>query len=687
MKQTVKIEGLDCPNCARSLTNQINKIDGVKNAEIDFVNSKLSFEANDTEKALRDIISLTKKVEPSAKIITEKKKTKILNKQFFIDLICLILGTAIGLCALFINMPTAAFWVLFVLSALLLGYKTYYKAVILLFKGTINENLLLTLSVIGATALGEYREGLMVICLYSIGKLLENLAVGRSRKSIEELTNLQPEYANLIIDGKENKVTPDKVEVGSTIIVRPGERVPLDGEILSGNASLNCQNLTGESLPVFVKSGEQILSGSIVLDGVLTIKTTNEYSTSTVSKIVNLIENAQEKKSKTETLISKITKWYTLGVLLLSVLVFGIVFAVTKSFDTAIYRGLIILVVSCPCAFAISVPLTYFSGIGNASKHGILIKGSNYLDACAKLNLVAFDKTGTLTTGNFSVNEIEIIDKKYSKEEVIYLACLGEQNSIHPLAKSIMALNSKPLEEVENVKEVAGSGLYFTYKGKEYFVGRKNKNNKSTLVELYKKNKLVATFHLSDTIKENASSSIKALKDLGVKTCLLSGDNKESVEAVAEAIGIDEFKYQLLPQDKFDFIDSIKSTNTQMIGYVGDGINDAPSLSRADVGISMGINGSPASIEASDVVLVDDNPMKVSSAIKISKFTRSVVWQNIILSAVVKATFLLLGAFGVIGMIYAVFADVGVTLLAILNSMRALRYNPNKNSKTKKTKK
>ena len=683
MKRTVRIEGLDCPNCARSLTNQINKIDGVQNADIDFVNSKLSFEANDTEKALKDIVSLTKKVEPNAKIITEKKKTKIFNKQFFIDLAFLVVGTAIGLCTLFIDLPTPVFWVMFVLSALLLGYKTYYKAVVLLFKGVVNENLLLTLSVIGATALGEYREGLMVICLYSIGKLLENLAVGRSRKSIEELTNLQPEYANLLIDGKESKVTPDKVAIGSTIIVRPGERVPLDGEIVDGNASLNCQSLTGESLPVFAKTGEKILSGSIVLDGVLQIKTTNEYSSSTVNKIVNLIENAQEKKSKTETLISKITKWYTLGVLVLSVLVFGIVFAVTKVFDTAIYRGLIILVVSCPCAFAISVPLTYFSGIGNASKHGILIKGSNYLDACAKLDLVAFDKTGTLTTGNFSVDEVKILDEKYSKDEIIYLACLGEQNSIHPLAKSIMSLNSKPLEKVENVKEEAGSGLSFSYKGEKYFIGRKNKDNKSTLVELYKGNSLLGIFHLSDTIKDTARASIQQLKNLNIKTCLLSGDNKESVEAVANAIGIDEVKYQLLPQDKFEWIDKVKSTSSQMVGYVGDGINDAPSLTRADVGISMGINGSPASIEASDVVLVDDNPTKVASAIKISRFTRSIVWQNIIISAVVKATFLLLGAFGVTGMLSAVFADVGVTLLAILNSMRALRYNPNKTKKIK----
>ena len=679
MKTTVRIEGLDCPNCARSLCTAINKLDDVKNAEIDFINSKLSFESADPNSATEKIISLTKQLEPNAKIVLEQKKTHILNKNFIIDLTTLSVGTIIGICALFIPMSTALFWTLFVVSALILGYKTYYKAITLLFKGTINENLLITLSVIGATAIGEHTEGLMVIWLYSIGKLFEGLAVNKSRKSIEDLTNLQPEYANILVNGKEKRVDPKDVVVGSTIIVRAGERVPLDGIVLTGKASLNTQSLTGESLPVFINPNDEILSGSIVLDGVLTIETKKEYSNSTVSKIINLIENAQEKKSKTETIISKITRWYTLGVLLLSLTVFGIVYAVTNEFSTALYRGMIFLVVSCPCAFAISVPLSYFSGLGNASKNGILIKGSNYLDALAKLDLIAFDKTGTITTGEFSVENIEILDKTKNREDVIYLACLGEQSSIHPLAKSILSLNTRELEKVDDVREQAGEGVYYSYKGKNYFIGRKNKDKKSTIVELYENEKLIAVFQLADTIKHTAKQAIEDLKALKIKTTLLSGDNKESVEAVGNSIGIDEIKYQLLPQDKYAYIDNVKSTSKTLIGYVGDGINDAPSLSRADVGISMGINGSQASIEASDVVLVDDNPDKVATAIKISKYTRKIVWQNIILSAVVKATFLLLGSFGITGMLSAVFADVGVTLLAILNSLRALKYNPNKN--------
>ena len=686
MKKTVKIVGLDCPNCARSLAGAINKIPDVSNAEIDFINSKLSYESENIEKATKKIVAITKKLEPNAKIILEEnKKTKLIDKRFIIDLVMLALGTIIGVCALFIDMPVALFWVLFVISALMLGYKTYYKAIVLLFKGTINENLLITLSVIGAAAISEYREALMVICLYSIGKLLEGLAVNRSRRSIEELTNLQPEYATILLEsGEEKKVSPSEVKIGSIIVVKPGERVPLDGVIESGEAGLNTQSLTGESLPVIVKAGDEILSGSIVLDGVLTIKTSSEYKDSTVSKIINLIENAQEKKSKTETVISKITKWYTLGVIILALAVFGIVFAVTKTFETALYRGLIFLVVSCPCAFAISVPLSYFSGIGNASKHGILIKGSSYLDAVASLNIIAFDKTGTITTGEFSVEKIDILDKNKTEEEVIFLASLGEQNSIHPLAKAILKLNKKPLEKVKNVKEKAGAGVSYEYDGKNYFIGRKNVDQKSTSVELFEDDKLLAVFYLKDTIKPTSKNALQALKALNIKTCMLSGDNEESAKQVASEVMIDDVKFKLLPQDKFNYIENIKNTTAHKIGYVGDGINDAPSLTLADVGISMGINGSPASIEASDIVLVDDNLEKVVSAIKISKYTRKIVWQNIILAAVVKIVFLTLGAVGITGMLSAVFADVGVTLLAILNSMRALKYNPDKKKAVKK---
>lgn len=681
MSKIIKIEGLDCPNCARSLEKELNKLDSVKDVKIDFLKSTLSYHPVDEEKAIPDMIALTKKLEPEAKIL-EKKETKMyFDKNFVVNLCLLVCGLALGAIVLFVPMPAAIFWPLFVISILLMGYKTLYKAVALLFKGTINENLLITISIIGAAAIGKHMEALMVIALYSVGKLLESLAVEKSRRSIATLTKLQPEYANIIIDGEEKRVSPEDVKLGEIILVKPGEKVPIDGKILEGSANVDMQSLTGESLPVHLSEGQEILSGSIVLDSVLKIVTTSEYSSSTVKQILNLLENASEKKSKTETVISKITKWYTLGVMLIAVLVWGIVWAVTGVLSTALYRGLIFLVISCPCAFAISVPLSYFSGIGNASKQGILIKGSNYLDACAKINLMAFDKTGTITTGKFKVDNVEVLKKGFSEDDVIYLASLGEQNSLHPLAKSIVAACNKPLISVQNFSEIAGSGVEFEFDGNKFFVGRKEKNTQGTIVEVHKNNELLGKIHLSDSIKHTSAETIKSLQTMGVKTVLLSGDNKESVERVSQEIKMDECHFGLLPQDKFAYLENAKKDKKTFLGYVGDGLNDAPALMLADVGFSMGLNGSSSSIEASDVVLVDDNPEKLVLAMKISKYTRKIVWENIGVSAGIKFTFLLLGALGVTGMLSAVFADVGVTVLAILNSLRALKYDAKKGSK------
>ena len=616
-------------------------------------------------------------MEPDAKIIySNQQKNKKIN-PILLDFCILFAGIVLGLITLFVPMPKVLYWILFVVSALLMGYKTYYKAIILLTKKTINENFLVTLSIIGATAVGEHMEGLMVIALYSIGKVLEGLAVSKSRKSIEELTNLKPDYA-VKLDENQNeiKVSPQEVAIGDIILVKPGERVPVDGEVIEGSCSLDLQSLTGESLPVNINVGQQILSGAIVLDGILKIKVTTLYTESTVSRIMNLIENASDKKSKAETVISKVARWYTLAVMVCAVAVWGTVWAVLGDLSTAIYRGLIFLVISCPCAFAISVPLTYFSGIGNASKNGILIKGSNYLDVCAKLNVVCLDKTGTITTGKFIVEKINVLQEEYTEENVLYIASLGEQYSLHPLAKSIVEANKKPLKKLKEVKEVAGKGVYFSYKNDQYFVGRKVKKQDKTSVDIYKNDIKIAEIYLKDAIKESAIKAVKNLKEMNVKTILLSGDNESVVADVSNVTKIDEYHHSLLPQDKYEYIEKLKNDKNLNIGYVGDGINDAPSLMLADVGISMGINGSSASIEASDIVLVDDNPNKVSTAIKISKFTRKIVWQNIIFSAGVKILFLLLGSLGVTGMLSAVIADVGVTVLAILNSLRALKFKP-----------
>lgn len=667
----IKIEGLDCPNCAKTLENHINKIDGVYNAKINFLKSYIEFQSNDNEKAINDIIEITKKIEPEAKIVTNKTKVKF-NKKWLLELLILSIGIIVGVCCFVIDLPTWAYWTLLIVSVLILGYKTFYKAIQLIFKGVINENLLITISVFGAIVIGEHTEGQMVIALYSIGKILESFALNKSKKSIEELTNFKPEYATLLKGDEEIRVFPSEVNINDIIIVKPGERVPVDGIVVEGKASLDLQSLTGESLPTTVDVDNEILSGAIVLDGVLKIKATKKYEESTVNTIINLIETATEKKSKTETFISKIMKWYTFGVIILAVSVWAIIWSITKNFDLALYRGLIFLVVSCPCAFAISVPLSYFCGLGNASKNGILIKGSNYLDACAKLNLIAFDKTGTLTTGNFEITKIESFTKNYNEEDIIYIASIGEQYSLHPLAISITNANAKTLEKALDVKEIAGQGVYYTYKNKPYFVGKKSEHINKTVVELFEDNLKIGQITLKDSVKQNSKNTCEILKLLNIKSVMLSGDNKESVEDVANEIGIDEAYYKLLPQDKFEWIKLNK--DNYKIGYVGDGLNDAPSLTLADVGFSMGLKGISASIEASDIVISNDNPAKIPQAIKISKQTRKIVWENIILSAVVKITFLTLGACGVTGMLSAVIADVGVTLIAILNSLRALIY-------------
>lgn len=683
MIKKYRIDGLDCPNCARSLENALNGLDSIKSAHIDFVKSSITIESDDEAKALADAMALTKRIEPEACIIAEKYISKKNKSTLLFDLCLLTAGIALAIIVFTVKMSTWAYWTMFVTSALLMGYKTYFKAVNLLFKGVVNENLLVTISIVGATAVGEHFDGLMVVALYSIGKLLENLALNKSKRNIEALTNIKPEFAVVVRNGEEIRVSPSDIKVGDIIVVRAGEKVAVDGVVEKGEVNLNTQSLTGESLPQFVRVGDEVLSGSIVVDGVLQIRAKTEYTNSTVNKILNLIENASDKKAKTETVISKISKWYTLGVMALAVMVWGIVWAVTKNIDTAIYRGLIFLVISCPCAFAISVPLAYFSGIGNASRNGILIKGSNYLDALAKLDCIAFDKTGTLTTGEFEITGINIFDKNYTNDDIIYLASLGEQYSLHPLAKAIIKHNTRSLEKIDGVKEIAGEGVYFDYNGEKYFVGRKSKDIDGTIVELFKGNKLIANISLSDTIKSTAKSTIYELKNLGVKTVMLSGDNGKVVSKVASELGLDESYAKLLPEDKFKWIETNKS-KTNTIGYVGDGINDAPSLTLADVGISMGLGGAEASIEASDIVIANDNPAKIVDGIKISKVTRKIVWQNIIISAVIKATFLTLGAFGVTGMLSAVIADVGVTLLAILNSLRALNYSPNKNNKNNK---
>jgi len=669
MKKEYNIIGLDCGHCALTLEKYLQKIKGVKECNINFSTSKLFIDIEDENSKLiiKEIFKTAKQVNPDVTITEEKETT---NNIRLYDIILYVVGLFVGLIVIFVPLKSILFYIMLVVSALLMGYKTYYKAIVQLRYLKINENTLITLSIIGACAVGESMEGLMVIALYTFGKMLESKAVNYSRKSISALISTQPEYAVLYNDEKEKKVKPEVVKIDDVIIVKSGEKVPLDGVIVSGNATVDKKHLTGESTPVSVMEGNIIESGSIVLDSILIIKVTSEYKDSTVSKILNLVSNASSKKSKTETFISKFSSYYTLGVIIASIIVFFITWAVLGVTSTAIYRGLIFLVVSCPCAFAISVPLGYFSGIGRCSKQGILIKGSNFLDTCAKLNTVFFDKTGTLTRGVFMVTKIEAKNEK----DLLEIVVAGEQNSLHPIAKAICEYYGKESKlKITDFKEVTGKGIEYKIKKDTYFVGRVATDSGYTIVDITKNDNEIGKIYLQDIIKSDAKHSIEDIKNLGIKTIMLTGDNNSVATKVSSELNLDDFQSELLPEDKFKILQDLKS-NGDKIAFVGDGLNDAPALTLSDVGISMGLNGSQATIESSDVVIADDNIAKVPELIKISKFTKKIVLQNIIFAGVTKLTFLLLGALGITGMLLAVFADVGVTLLAILNSLRVLGY-------------
>lgn len=686
MKKKFNVQNLDCAHCAAKLEDAINKLDIILECTVNFATSTMTIETNaPMDKVMPQVQKVIKKTEPDVIISeakTKKEHKKITFKQIY-PLILFGLGVAIGVIVYAVPMTTWLYWTLLVASILLIGYKTYFKAVVLLFRGTIDENLLVTISVIGAIALGEHDEGIMVVGLYTLGKILEGYAVNRSRNSVKDLMQLQPEYAIIVDGNEERKVDPNEVKIGSTIVVRPGERVPLDGKIIRGEGSIDTKNLTGESIPRYLKTGENILSGSIVIDGLLYIETTGLYEHSTVSRIMTLIEDASDKKSKTETFISKFARYYTLIVVACAVIVFSLTWAILGNYSTAIYRGLIFLVVACPCAFAISVPLAYFSGLGNASKYGILIKGSNYLDVINRVDTMVFDKTGTLTTGLFGVDKIESHSDKYSEEDILRFACLGEQHSIHPIARAIMhAGENVELVDVEDFKEVAGKGISYFLNNKTYFVGRTNAKVISTAVDIKENNKKIGTIYLSDRIKPESYDMIQYLKAHGVKTVMLSGDNEAVTQDVATKLGVDEYHSGMLPQEKYKWLqDKINSETKSKTSFVGDGINDAPSLSLADVGISMGLAGSPATVEASDIVIVDDKPDKVVKAMKLGKYNKRIVLENIIFACVTKVAVLVLGAIGITNMLIAVFADVGVTLLATLNSIRALYHRLDKKPK------
>ena len=575
------------------------------------------------------------------------------------------------------------------MAYLIAGYDIIFKALKNIIKGQVfDENFLMGIATLGAIGIKEYPEAVMVMVLYQIGEYLQDKAVEKSQNSITELMDIRPDYANIEKDGDLTKISPYEVKIGDTIIVKTGEKIPLDGIIIDGTATLDTSALTGESKPSEVKIGDEAISGCINTNGLLKIRVTKEYGQSTVSKILDLVENASSKKTKTENFITKFAKIYTpvvvLAALFLAILpplIFG------SNFSIWINRALTFLVISCPCALVISVPLGFFAGIGGASKCGILVKGSSYLELLSKPETIVFDKTGTLTQGCFKVVKI-VQQEDTTKEELLELTAYAESYSNHPIALSIKKAYDKSIDKnkISEISEIAGNGVRAEINGCSILVGNENllknhnisyqkANEAGTIVYTTKNNKFLGYIVISDELKEDAQKAIMELKKLKLQTVMLTGDTEESGITVAKELNIDKAYTQLLPIDKVDKIEDIieQKTKNKSVIFVGDGINDAPVLTRADVGIAMGGLGSDAAIEAADVVIMDDKPTKVATAIKIAKQTLTIVKENIAFALGIKVLFLILGAFGFVTMWGAVFADVGVTLIAVLNSLRALK--------------
>lgn len=677
MKYRYKLNNLDCPRCANKIECKLNEHKDIIKAEVNFSKLELILETNYKDNVLELVSSIVKEIEPDVDIL--EITTKIDNsKTIKLKILRLVIGIVISLLGVFVLNGILS-KIFIILGYIILLSKTLITALKTLFKShTINENLLVTISCIGAYFTNNINEGLMVIALYEIGKLLEFIAVNNSRKSISELMDIKPEYANIKKDNKIEKVDPSKVSVGDVIVVLVGEKVPLDGIVINGSAKLNTQALTGESKEKNVNIGDNILSGSINVSGVIELKVTAIYENSTVAKILALTETATDRKAKVETFVSKASKIYTPLVLILAILVaitFPLIF--NMSFDESIYRALVFLVISCPCAIAISVPLSYFSGIGYASKKGILIKGSDYLDIIGNIKEIIFDKTGTITTGKFLDYNLEILDKNYNKNDVISYLVSGETLSNHPIAKSITKIfNSKKIYQVSNYKEHSGLGISYQIDNDNIKVGNSKfckANNNDNYIYININSKNIAKLELIDEIKTGSKNTISKLKEMGIKTKMFTGDDKDIANKIAKKVAIDEVYYELLPQDKYTLLEEEINKNNSIVAFVGDGINDAPSLALASVGISMGGVGSDSAIEASDIVIMNDDLNKIVEAIKISKKTNKIIKQNLIFAIGVKVLVLILSALGISNMWQAVFADTGLTLLTILNTTRILK--------------
>ena len=740
------LEGLDCANCAAKIERKVGQIKGIDNAAVNFVTKTLSFETNteDTEDLSSLVINTIKKIEPEVSIRKKPSRKihsqpnehdhrhegghdhKALNEHCYCgeghenkdglehkdvhahqdghdhdhghehgesskaELIKLIVGAAIFFVAVLIKFETAVEFSLFFISYLIVGGEVLLRAVKNIIRGQVfDENFLMTVATIGAFAIQEYPEGVAVMLFYQIGEYVQGIAVNRSRKSITELMDIRPDYANLIIGNEIKRVDPDEVTVGDLILVKPGEKVPLDGKVVEGASMVDTSALTGESVPRTIEPGDDVLSGFINKNGVLTIEVSKEFGDSTVSRILDLVQNASSRKAPTENFITKFARYYTPAVVIIAAAMAVIPPLVIEAatFSEWLYKALVFLVISCPCALVISIPLGFFGGIGGASKKGVLVKGSNYLEALNHVDIVVFDKTGTLTKGVFQVSEI-IGENGFEKDELLEYAAYAESYSTHPIATSIIKEYGREIDktQITDYNEISGHGIKVKVKGRSVLAGNlklmgaegitaERIEALGTVVYIAIDQKFAGHILISDEIKEDAKKAISELKQLGIKkTVMLTGDSRSIAEKVSTQLGLDEFHAELLPHQKVEEIEKLEAVKSKKgkLVFVGDGINDAPVLARADVGIAMGALGSDAAIEAADVVIMTDEPSKIVSGIKMAKRTRTIVWQNIIFAMAIKLIVLALGAGGMATIWEAVFADVGVALIAVLNAARVL---------------
>ena len=690
-----KLKNLDCASCAAKVEEGVGKLEEVKFVSVNFATASMTIDTDDLEK----VKSTIKEIEPEVEIEDGDVEKAIVSTSELVENKWTIIKAVSGLLLLIAglvfedeihNTPFhIAEFLVFGTGYLIVGWKVISSAVKNIVRGQFfDEQFLMAIATLGAFAIDEMPEAVAVMLFYVVGELFQDIAVNRSRKSIKALLEIKPEYANLLVDGESTRVSPESIQVGDTIIVKAGEKIPLDGEVIEGNSFVDTSALTGESVPRKMKDKDAVLSGTINQTGVLTIKVTKLFSESSVSKILELVENASSKKAETEKFITTFAKYYTpvvvVGALLLAVLPPLLVSG--QTFSEWIYRALVVLVISCPCALVISIPLGYFGGIGSTSRKGILVKGSNFLDALTQIKTVVFDKTGTLTKGEFKVSEV-VTTNGFTKDEILEYAAYAETNSNHPVAKSISEAFGKDTDSkrIKQVDEISGHGIKAVIDGKTVLAGNDkllHKENiehpvcnvEGTVVHLAIDKGYMGYIIISDTLKDDAIEAIEKLKAKNIQTVMLTGDNQFAAAAFAKKLGIDKYFYELLPEDKVKHIETLIAENEGgKVAFVGDGINDAPVIARADVGMAMGALGSDAAIETADVVLMTDSPSKVIDAIDVAKKTRNIVWQNIIFAMGVKLGFIILGVFGIATMWEAVFGDMGVALIAVFNAIRILK--------------